>query len=314
VKFRRQAAIELGELGDTRGVPSLLRAFKDKDWQVQLNAVKSLAKMDDDHAVQPLITILERGKPRLQQEAAKALGSMVKTRAVEPLIAAYRVSEKGYVRTSIVEALGNLQDVRAFEVFNKALDDRNLGVRMAANEAIKKLCSNPVSTGTSLDEPAPVLRQPASTERSSSSQKQGKRHKMGLPASLRRSVRSILQIQHRKVRLPGFLRRPGRTPLPPRRGKVNRRAIPDQPPASPVQAAYTQVDQPPCSEMPADLPVPAEWCEYEPQDSSIVTSINQPDPSPVQVEHRANPTSQIACACAQPIKSGFLTNSSLHEF
>lgn len=335
VHFRRQAAIELGNLGDARGVPGLLRATRDKDARVQINAIKSLVKMDDEHAVQPLIAILERGKPRMQQEAAKALGSMVKTRAVEPLIATLKASQKGYVRTSIVQALGYLEDVRAFEALNAALHDRNLGVRLAATEALKKISMLPPT----LEGSQKVTLLPASsiarvksggveqasipTSQPAPQRRPVKRRKIRLPVFFRRLARqparsgqskaalaSLLgrrtctgkRKPRRRIGWPSFLRRPARQPQPTGRDEISQpttvAAI--YTPGAPVQPAETP--QPVFAQPDIDFPVPAEMIEYEAPDM------------PDQVDPPAEPTPRSVCTCAQPVKSMSFREPSLHEF
>jgi hypothetical protein len=323
VKFRRQAAIELGELGDERGVPGLLRAMKDKDWRVQMNAIKSLVKLDDPRAVQPLLTILEHGKPSMQQRAAKALGSMDKSKSVEPLLAALKTSQKGFVRASIVQALGNLDDVQVFLALKQARQDRNLAVRLAAVEAMKKYTSVPVSTGRlkkGTPPPAPAVIQnqspqikPAQIEPQFLNQtapvvKPVRQHKITLPAVFSQLARPARRTTHRR---PGWIFRlthPARAASPSRRAVGNQSATPAAAPVAPMPAEVGELDMAANTGQTGDLPIPAEWCEIE------RLSDNDPQTAPAQTELIVEPTSQSACAYEQAMDPATSNSPSMHEF
>ena len=55
-------------------VPSLLKALKDPNMQVQYIAIKALGELRDKRAVEPLVEALEHRDPGIVSAAALALG------------------------------------------------------------------------------------------------------------------------------------------------------------------------------------------------------------------------------------------------
>jgi len=86
---RREAAMALGEIGDSSAVTALIGILKDRNWEVRGSAAWALGKIMDARAVPPLIGILKDRNWDVRDVAARALGEIG-----EPALAAVN---KGYV-------------------------------------------------------------------------------------------------------------------------------------------------------------------------------------------------------------------------
>ncbi|MDE2698428.1 MAG: HEAT repeat domain-containing protein [Gemmatimonadota bacterium] len=136
---RMQAVEALGQIGDARIVPSLLKALKDPNIQVQYIAIKALGDLRDARAVEPLVEALEHRDPGIVSAAALALGELRDTRAVEPLITILSNTEHGVFRLGAIQTLGVLKDPRATALLTEQLDDTSVQVRRIATEALGEI-------------------------------------------------------------------------------------------------------------------------------------------------------------------------------
>jgi HEAT repeat protein len=148
---RGKAAWELGELRDPRAVEPLISTLKDRDVDVQAEAIIALGKVGTP-AVPPLIECLSEREPRLRKNAVAALGVIQDQRsvnslipllydrdgdvsraaiwalgkkmrspsAVRPLIGLLRVEDRA-LRMNAAEALGEMGDARAVSPLIEAL-------------------------------------------------------------------------------------------------------------------------------------------------------------------------------------------------
>jgi len=94
-RARRNAAVELGNLGDKRAVPILMKtAKKDKSDRVRRSAIRALGKFDEKRVVDYLIEVFKvyyrKGvhfdRSYFLLAAVSALGETKNSRAIEPLI------------------------------------------------------------------------------------------------------------------------------------------------------------------------------------------------------------------------------------
>jgi hypothetical protein len=120
----------------------LIKALKDKDWNVRYDAAYALGDIGDKRAVEPLIKALGDEHMDVRYAAVYALAKIGDKRAVEPLIKALKDKE-GYVRDIAAEALGNIGDKRAVEPLIKALKDKDWNVRESAAYALDELGWDP---------------------------------------------------------------------------------------------------------------------------------------------------------------------------
>src|SRR4029450_3264706 len=87
---RRQAAIALGELRNTRAVPALIELLKDDKPEVRMHAISALSEFSDPRATPALTQALKDSDPRIRSRAASGLGEIGDKAAVEPLTALLR--------------------------------------------------------------------------------------------------------------------------------------------------------------------------------------------------------------------------------
>ena len=144
---RRDAAEELGKIGDARAVEVLITKLNDgfDVWAVRASAAAALGGIGDVRAVESLITVLRDSDSDAYIHAAEALGQIGDVRAMEPLISALRHSDSDpHVRQRIARALERIdptwrQSEAAKHIVPEligALGAENWRVRLAAIKAI----------------------------------------------------------------------------------------------------------------------------------------------------------------------------------
>lgn len=125
---RKEAAIALGNIGDRRAVPPLIKALS-KDLKADEIGciVWALGELGDVRAVEPLLPYLSGFSlaiPELASKVATALGKIGDVRAVESLIELLSIAKfHPQVIASAASALGAIQDERAVEPLIKVLAD-----------------------------------------------------------------------------------------------------------------------------------------------------------------------------------------------
>lgn len=71
--LRKQTAIALGELGDAKVVPFLLKALEDDSIIVRFGAIEGLGKLADEGTIEYIIKCLDDDDPRIRKRAVRAL-------------------------------------------------------------------------------------------------------------------------------------------------------------------------------------------------------------------------------------------------
>jgi HEAT repeat protein len=109
----------------------------DEYWRLRTAYSQALAEVGGQ-AIEPLLRALCSENLQTRVYAARALGLMGTPRAFGPLVALLTVEREDTLRMSLIEALGNLKDVRAVQIllpYLKAPEQVNRGwiIRMAAN-------------------------------------------------------------------------------------------------------------------------------------------------------------------------------------
>jgi len=128
------AAWALGEIGDPRAIPALVKAMGSKDGEVRKYATRSLIKFGPP-ATDYLIEALGDSSPEVRHYAVRALGEIRDPRAVEALLAmGGRVDREVHLW-----ALGRLGDGRGYEIVAAEARDGDGGVRLAAIQALRDL-------------------------------------------------------------------------------------------------------------------------------------------------------------------------------
>jgi HEAT repeat protein len=169
--IRREAAVALFDLNDTRAVDPLIEALNDSDAEVRANAASALGWLKDKRAVdelnvkllidedpvvrstaaislgvindsrssEPLIRALDDINSRVQANAAISLGAHLKDPgALDPLIEIL-TDKESVVRSSSAYALGELGNNKAASALTKAQSDEDASVREEATVALEKL-------------------------------------------------------------------------------------------------------------------------------------------------------------------------------
>jgi HEAT repeat protein len=114
----------------------------DKNVRVRYAAVSqvsTLGKQNPTLALEVLRRALEDPEPDVQAAAADALGALQLTDAFEDLQALYHRSAEWLVQFSIIAALGELGDIRAFELLETALNSGTELVKAAAIGSLGEL-------------------------------------------------------------------------------------------------------------------------------------------------------------------------------
>ncbi len=111
--FQCHAIEALGKLGDPKSVGSLIRLLSDSNANVRMTATAALSKMPEDrNIVAPLVKALKDPDEDVVIQAAKGLGECGDKRAADPLSRLLQ-SPNEQVRVAASQALGGLGDQRA---------------------------------------------------------------------------------------------------------------------------------------------------------------------------------------------------------
>ncbi|ODS40580.1 hypothetical protein BEH94_07890 [Candidatus Altiarchaeales archaeon WOR_SM1_SCG] len=122
--IRSEAAMALGEIGDTRAVDPLIHALSDKSSDVRLVSVSALGMIGDTRAIEIFIPVLmDRDCDlKLRLRLVWALG-MIGEPAVDALIHALENTSDLDVREGITMVLGAIGDVKAVEPIIHSMED-----------------------------------------------------------------------------------------------------------------------------------------------------------------------------------------------
>jgi hypothetical protein len=130
-EVRWVAALALGEIGDTRAIPSLLSSLRDKDRYVRYGSAKAL-----EHMGWSATTDQEQAYYLIALQDWKALHTMGSP-AVSPLVETLREKNPS-TRAKIIELLGEMRTEDAKKACEAALGDADPQVRWEAITASKK--------------------------------------------------------------------------------------------------------------------------------------------------------------------------------
>ena len=128
-----------------------MRALADKDWQVQIAAVRGLGLRRDNRALEPLKVLLEKEQAadiyasgevkqwRLKMWIAIALGQIGDPCALSVLGDLLAGKDFYAVRARAAKALGELGDARAESFLRIAANDTEANTRFWALEALARI-------------------------------------------------------------------------------------------------------------------------------------------------------------------------------
>jgi HEAT repeat protein len=136
VYVRRQSADVLGELGDARAIPGLIKVFDDDNADVRHRVSRALVKIGVQ-SVPGLIEALKDDNAGVRRQAINTLIEL-KEQSVPSLVMALK-DENVTIRCRIVGMLGQIGDKQAVPWLIIALKDKSSSVRQKAAEALFRL-------------------------------------------------------------------------------------------------------------------------------------------------------------------------------
>ena len=136
------AAVSIGKIGDERGIKPLLNVLNDDD-DVSRSAIDALGKMGDI-AFKPLMELFNEDDDwYIRSKVVETLGNIGDSKVVGSLIDALSNKKKKnrnrFIRGRALEALSKIGDIRTVDVIKIALDDDILFVRQKAEEALERI-------------------------------------------------------------------------------------------------------------------------------------------------------------------------------
>ncbi|MEQ8189449.1 MAG: HEAT repeat domain-containing protein [Candidatus Eremiobacterota bacterium] len=131
---RHTAVWALGNLGDKRAVPCLIKVLEhDKNENIRSIAAEALGKLEDKQSVKPLIKALKDPDWGVRVDAVYAFGRLkdFSSDAIPSIIECLK-DEDETVRMTAARVLGDFKDTRAVDPLCKTLGDKNQRVKTAA--------------------------------------------------------------------------------------------------------------------------------------------------------------------------------------
>ena len=140
---RRTAALSLGKIGHSAGVPALVKGLGDPDPVVREYSAWALGEIGEEdvntQAAMALVGAIGDERPAVKRAAAQALGKIgTRQPVIDVLIEALAVGELES-RRSAVHALAQLEGISAYPALLSALGDRDARVRQGAVAALGEL-------------------------------------------------------------------------------------------------------------------------------------------------------------------------------
>ncbi len=119
VEHRREAAMELGQLGAVEATPALLAAFDSEGWLVRQAAVQALLMIPSPEAVTGLLQKLRNSDARIRSAAVEAIRG-IGTPSIAPLVKLLKDPDPQVVRYA-AEMLGDIGSPDASPALEEAL-------------------------------------------------------------------------------------------------------------------------------------------------------------------------------------------------
>jgi HEAT repeat protein len=140
---RLRAVNQLREIDPATAYDLIQTAIKDQNARVRYAAVSQLSSLGTQNLTQSLDILrgclLHDPEADVQAAAADALGALKLKSAFEDLHQVYHNTPEWLVKMSIVAALGELDDPRAFDLLKDALKDDNGLIQTVAISALGEL-------------------------------------------------------------------------------------------------------------------------------------------------------------------------------
>ncbi|HEY9615869.1 MAG TPA: HEAT repeat domain-containing protein [Microcoleaceae cyanobacterium] len=139
---RLRAVNQIRQLDPTIGFELIQIAINDRNPRVRYSGISQLASLGHQDPAQT-ITLLRTGmqdsEPDVQAAAADSIGALRLTDAFDDLEQLYHRSNEWIVKFSIIAALGELGDPRAFNLLQEALQSGNELVQIVAIGSLGEL-------------------------------------------------------------------------------------------------------------------------------------------------------------------------------
>ena len=152
-RIRRHASRGLGILRGGPAIPELLVAIEqDRDLEVRFEAVRALRKIDDASAGDRLLPMLNLNVDRVRNEIITTLGSLKSRGAVADLTRVFEQGKPGErPRALALSALADIADPSSRPLFLAAKTDKDVTIRLYANEGLARLGDPSLGTMMSAD-------------------------------------------------------------------------------------------------------------------------------------------------------------------
>lgn len=137
-KVRYNTIKALINIANIQVLDAISVALSDKNADIQLMAIRSLAEHKAEKALGPLIETLGDPNWEVRLEVVKALGNYRNPEAFKILVNMLQDKSQN-VRSGAALTLGNLGEPEAFTFLQQSLEDESLTVRKMAQEALRKL-------------------------------------------------------------------------------------------------------------------------------------------------------------------------------
>jgi HEAT repeat protein len=125
----------LGDVGQTAGLPAILKAAKGGSWAARLAAIRALRRFADDSCVPVLLDAALEPNAELSQIAVDVLGDLP-GKGADDRIAAALLKAKGKARPVLIHLAGQRRVVAAMPTLLQAVKDSDEQVRCAALAAL----------------------------------------------------------------------------------------------------------------------------------------------------------------------------------
>ena len=152
-KIRRHTSRGLGIVRAEPAIPELLGAVaRDRNPEVRFEAVRALRKIGDPSAGDRLLPMLDLNMDRVRNEIITTLGSLKCRGAVADLTRVFEEEKPGELaRILALSALADIADPSSRPVFLAAKADRDVNIRLYANEGLARLGDSSLGTMMSGD-------------------------------------------------------------------------------------------------------------------------------------------------------------------
>jgi len=139
---RLRAVNQMRELNPNVAFEMIQTAIGDSNARVRYAAVSQLASLGSQDRAAALTILRDRlrdSEPDVQAAAADSIGALQLTEAFDDLRSLYNVTPEWLVKFSIVAALGELGDARAFDLLEDAIQSPNELMQIAAIGSLGEL-------------------------------------------------------------------------------------------------------------------------------------------------------------------------------